>query len=108
MVAPEPYLSAYLAVVRWAILETRALAWGNDHLRNRLSRRRSALMADLQDAIHVIVELIPEWERCDEPALRRNFLQAFDEKWGRREESKGSLIAILDQHLLGAAKAEPP
>jgi hypothetical protein len=99
MVAPEPYLSAYLAVVRWAILETRALAWGNHSLRNRLSRRRAELMADLQDAIHVIVELIPEWERCDEPALRRNFLLAFDKKWGRQDESKGSLVAILDRHL---------
>ena len=86
MIAPEPYLSAYLEVARQAVLMTRSLGLENQYsLRKRISMKRSEQIADLQDAIHVVLELLNEWERCDEPALRR-FLEAYDEKWAAQEQ----------------------
>lgn len=82
MIAPEPYLSAYLHVVQRAVLTSRLLARENQGFFNRLfSGRRQEQIADLQDAIHVVLELLPNWERCDEDALRKTYLEAFDTKW---------------------------
>jgi hypothetical protein len=86
MIAPEPYLSAYLEVIRTAVIYTRHLALGNNKsIWRRISKKQSEQMADLQDAIHVVVELLNEWERCDEVALRENYLRAYDRKWVKQE-----------------------
>ena len=103
-VAPLPYLSAYLEVIRVAAVEARFLA----HLsqlrpwwqRLRGDARTLAQVADLMDAIHVIPELLDEWERCDEPALRRNFLLAYDQKWARPDsptERRVSLVGVFER-----------
>lgn len=103
MIAPEPYLSAYLEVTRRVILHTRSMAWENSRsLTRRVSRKRAEQMADLQDAVHIVVELLNDWERCDEPALRRNFLEAYDEKWVKTE-SDFSLLRIFNTVLLGSS-----
>ncbi len=81
MIAPEPYLAAYLEVMRRAIVQTRALALKASSLQGEQLALALEQMADLQDAIHVIAELLNEWEHCDEGALRENFLGGYDRKW---------------------------
>jgi hypothetical protein len=99
MITPEPYLSAYLEVSKSAITYTRSIALENTHsLTNRLSKKRSEQVADLQDAIHVVLELLNEWERCDEPALRKNYLESYDRKWGKNEDDF-SLLKIFNMVL---------
>jgi len=85
MITPEPYLSAYLETARRAVLQTRSLGLENSSsLLKRISRKRSEQIADLQDAIHVILELLNRWEECDEPELRK-FLEAYDRRWAIEE-----------------------
>lgn len=78
-------LSAYLAVVREAIVYARTI-----------SRKVAAQeqIHDLMDAIHVIPELINDWERCDESGLRR-FLVTYDKKWSK-SPSDLSLVRIFE------------
>ena len=99
MIAPEPYLTAYLEVSKLAITYTRSIALENTNsLRSRLSKKRSEQIADLQDAIHVVLELLNEWERCDEPALRKNYLESYDRKWVKKEDDF-SLLKIFNKVL---------
>ena len=85
MIAPEPYLNAYLETARRAVLQTRSLGLENrSSLLKRVSRKRSEQIADLQDAIHVILELLNKWEECDEPGLRK-YLETYDGKWVSEE-----------------------
>lgn len=87
MIAPEPFLSAYLQVARQAVLHTRRMSLENkESFAKRLSGKRAAQIADLQDAIHVVLELLNDWERCDEPALRA-YLENYDKKWMTNESS---------------------
>jgi hypothetical protein len=74
-VAPEPYLSAYLAVLHHAALAGRHWAWANEP---------NEKLADLMDAIHNVPDLLNRWEECDEPCLRSDLLR-FDQKWARSE-----------------------
>jgi len=81
MIAPEPYLSAYLATCRVAVIHSRYLALENVHATSEPdSQKRAQQIADLLDAIHVVLELLNEWERCEEPVLRA-FLERYDDKW---------------------------
>ena len=66
--APEPYLSACLAVLQRAILFTRSNP--DDHEQ----------VADVMSAVQKLPDLIQHWETCDEASLRR-FFQACDAKW---------------------------
>jgi hypothetical protein len=72
-VAPEPYLTACMMVLREATLACRMEGWSGvvsaEHL------------ADLMDAIHNIPDLVQHWERCDVELLRSAFLQAYETKW---------------------------
>ena len=93
MIAPEPYLSAYLEVAHAAVVHTRHLALESVKSACALaSRERAQQIADLQDAIHVVLELLKEWERCDEPALR-TYLERYDERWVRSEDDL-SLVQV--------------
>jgi hypothetical protein len=91
-IAPEPYLSAYLEVMRETIISVRFLAWQDDN--SFISKREQ--IADLMDAIHVIPELLNEWERCDEPALKDHFLKGYDKKWAKKPNSF-SMMAVFNQ-----------
>ncbi|UXY16266.1 hypothetical protein N8I74_04395 [Chitiniphilus purpureus] len=97
MIAPEPYLTAYLAVVHRAIIASRSLAHRNQRIFPR--RREVAQIADLQDAIHVVVELLNDWARCDETALRADFLAAYDRKWAGSSACSLSLVKVLEEKL---------
>jgi hypothetical protein len=95
MIAPEPYLSAYLETARRAVLYTRSLGLENQNsLTKRISRKRSEQIADLQDAIHVVLELLNKWEHCDELALRK-YLESYDVKWAVNEDDF-SLLKIFN------------
>src|SRR5262245_5837122 len=72
-VAPEPYLSACLAVLDRAIITCRAGNWSADVPHEHT--------ADLMDAVHTIPWLIRNRERCDVAFLRTAFLQAYEQKW---------------------------
>jgi hypothetical protein len=74
-VAPEPFLSAYLAVLETATVAARNWAGGE------VSREQ---IADLMDAVHNIPRLLNRWEECDEPSLR-SALKQYDRKWARSE-----------------------
>lgn len=87
--APEPYLSACLAVIREAIIWCR---YGHWH--QRLSPEQTA---DLMDAIHNIPELMKNWERCDIEWLRSS-LQYYDRKWAHSQGP--SLLAIFDSAIM--------
>jgi hypothetical protein len=73
LIAPEPYLSACMSVVRLAVLHARRMGWSGqvqpDHL------------ADLMDAIHNVPELVQNWETCDVDFMREGFFRAYDRKW---------------------------
>jgi len=101
-VAPQPLLAAYLAVVRAATIYARSYGWRGQNIDN--TRERDELfeqISDLMDAVHVIPELLDDWDRCDEPALRRNFLEAYDQKW----KDKGpSLIRIFEEAFEKASR----
>ena len=71
--APEPYLSACLAVLDRAIIYSRA--W------NGSAKFPNEHTADLMDAIHNIPSLLQNWEKCDVELLRTAFLKAYEQKW---------------------------
>lgn len=96
-IAPEPYLSAYLNVMCATISLARYLAWGKGN---------NEQIADLMDAIHVIPELLNEWERCDEPALRATFLAAYDKKWAQ-EPNSFSMMDTFNQ-VYSRVQADKP
>ena len=73
MIAPEPYLSACMSVVRLAVLHARRMGWSGEVQPDQL--------ADLMDAIHNIPELVQNWETCDVQLMRESFLRAYDSKW---------------------------
>ncbi|MBE9608886.1 hypothetical protein [Chitinilyticum piscinae] len=88
---------AWFKVVQLAVTASRSLAWQGQRAQSEEERLYCLeQIADLQDAIHVIVELLPEWERCDEKALRATFLEAYDQRWGH--VPPGSLCEELDRH----------
>jgi hypothetical protein len=76
--APEPYLSACLEVLRKATIHARLIGYaGHDA---GLTSTQSDCLADLMDAVHNVPDLLKRWEECDERLLR-SFLEAFDQKW---------------------------
>ncbi|HEY3804791.1 MAG TPA: hypothetical protein VGL61_19390 [Kofleriaceae bacterium] len=79
--APEPYLSACLEVLRHAIIQARFIA-----------AERSERLSDLLDAVHNIPDLIQRWEQCD-VRLLESFLEAFDDKW--QGELRDTYVAAL-------------
>jgi hypothetical protein len=86
-VAPEPYLSACLAVLDRAIIHCRAASWSPERV------------ADLMDAVHNIPWLIQNWERCDIDFLRTSFLQAYERKW--LDKGGLALCRIFDDVVAG-------
>lgn len=90
MVAPEPYLSACLQVLRYSILYCRFRAWSNECSADHI--------ADLMDAVHNIPDLIVKWEHCDIDLLRK-YLRSYDEKWLGR--GGAGLCAIFDKRRVG-------
>ncbi|MCX9158604.1 hypothetical protein OPU71_21025 [Niveibacterium sp. 24ML] len=104
MIAPEPYLSAYLHLVHRAVLVSRQLARASMGLPRRLFARESiAQVADLQDAIHVVTELLANWEGCHEEKLRSTYLAAFDKKWSANPPLGLLLLPTLRERLPSAA-----
>ncbi len=87
-VAPEPYLSACLNVLQYAILQCRIYAWSNE-----ISAEH---VADLMDAVHNIPTLIRHWETCDVELLREEFLR-YEQKW--RDRGGSALCKIFDDGL---------
>ncbi len=84
-VAPEPFLTGYLSVLRNAILMARN--WAGADVRNEK-------LADLMDAVHNIPELLNRWEECDEPSLR-SALKHYDARWAASDREM-SLCRLLD------------
>ncbi len=72
-IAPEPYLSACLTVLRDAILACRFAAWHCGWSPEQV--------ADLMDAIHNIPEHIQKWDKWTVEFLRA-CLRGYDDKWG--------------------------
>jgi hypothetical protein len=83
--APEPFLSAFLAVLRNATFYIRNWAVG-EILPEKLG--------DLMDAVHHIPELLNRWEDCDEPSLR-SALESYDKRWVQWHGDL-SLINVLE------------
>ncbi|MBL0215086.1 MAG: hypothetical protein IPQ07_14510 [Myxococcales bacterium] len=78
MLAPEPYLSACLEVLRQATIRARFIAYGGHQ--EGLTSEQADCLADLMDAVHNIPELLTRWEDCNE-ALLQGMLEDFDRKW---------------------------
>ncbi|KAF0812688.1 hypothetical protein IGB42_02980 [Andreprevotia sp. IGB-42] len=99
MLPSEPYQRGYLAVMHAAIIHTRHIAGACSLSDSPPERMAQCLqqVADLQDAIHVVAELINQWERCDERALRATYLERYDEKWAATDGF--SLVRVLTQAL---------
>lgn len=93
-VAPEPYLSACMAVMQRATLTSRAWGWSGTVSAEHL--------ADLMDAIHNIPQLVQHWELCDVEFLRTSFLQSYDRKWSGRG---GLGLCELVDHLVDSQEA---
>jgi len=93
--APEPFLSAYLSVVRETIVFARYLSLKNLKFTNRINKSNSEQISDLLDAIHVIPELINNWDKCNESNLR-NYLKQYDLKW-HNKKNKFSMIEIFEE-----------
>jgi hypothetical protein len=81
MLAPEPHLTACLAVLSHATIHARLIAWGGEA--SGLTARQSSQIADIMDAVHNIPQLLQRWEDCDQ-ALLRAMLHDLDAKWGLR------------------------
>lgn len=113
--APEPYLTACLEVLKHAAIHARLIAYGGHS--GGLAAEKSDCLADLMDAVHNLPHLLQHWEKCDERLLRL-FLEEFDEKW-KGHTSAGLLATYLrlvergpdqrdnasssDAHRIGAA-----
>lgn len=95
-VAPQPFLTAYLEVVRETISHARSLAYGGKGQGKNVDVLEQ--IGDLLDAIHVIPELLDEWERCDEESLRKTYLQTYDKKWVRNE-TDFSMLKIYNKNI---------
>lgn len=78
VLAPGPYLSACLEVLRQATIHARLVGYGGHN--GGLTAEKSDCLADLMDAVHNLPDLLQNWEKCDEQLLRL-VLQEFDEKW---------------------------
>jgi hypothetical protein len=91
--APEPLLSAYLAVLRDATIYARNWAAGDVS---------PGKLGDLMDAIHNIPELLNRWEDCDEPSLR-SALESYDKRW---IEWEGDL-SLMNVFKTVVAKGKP-
>lgn len=94
---PEPILSCYLAVLQQALVYGRAFA---------LEGRPHQQIADLLDAVHVIPELLTEWERCDERGLFR-FLEEYDRKYAIAENDF-SLTKVFQSSYGNRTYPPPP
>ena len=79
-VAPEPYLSAYIEILRMTTLTVRQWGWGN-HV-------TSEHLADLMDAVHVIPDFVQHWEKCDVDDLRNRYLMPYEQKWAGQDGLK--------------------
>ena len=100
--APEPFHSACLEVIFYAVLDARVLAWGNFRLRQRLSKKRQEQIADLMDMIHNIPRLMNDWERCDQAWLRAS-LEAYDSQW---KDSPRKFARLYDDCLRKFAESK--
>ena len=91
MIAPEPYLSACMAVVCRALLHARLMGYSGTV--------DAAQLADLMDAVHNIPDLVRNWECCDIEYMRTAFLKAYDDKGNGRGGL--DLCGIFDQAVAG-------
>jgi hypothetical protein len=89
-VAPEPYLSACMAVLYRSAIFCRVWGWSGEVSAEHL--------ADLMDAIHNIPELVRHWERCDVELLR-GMLGDYECKWAGRGGL--ALLQIFDGIVAG-------
>jgi len=87
-VAPEPYHTACLEVMKRAILSCRMWGWSDDV--------DAAHLADLMDAIHNIPYLVQNWEFCDIEFLR-SFFEEYEKKW--LDKGGLTLCQIFDDHM---------
>ena len=94
-IAPEPFRTACLEVLRYATLEARALAWG---------KKEPEQIAALMDAVHNIPHFLANWERCDQKLLR-DFLLEYDDKWCQAGGIR--LAEVYDDNLSGAPPSKP-
>lgn len=78
-VAPQPYLSACLRVLEYAIIEARSLGWAAGE--GTMAKQGVEQVTGLMDAVHNLPHLIEHWERVDQQWLR-NDLRHYDERWG--------------------------
>lgn len=98
MIAPEPYFSAYLKIIELAVSRSRFLSYeASNSFAKRLINRNNEEIGDLQDMITVMVELLDEWERCDESGLRCR-IKSFDDKWSHLYRNKTFMI-LFDEEL---------
>lgn len=91
MIAPEPYLTACLAIVQTAILACRAGLRSGD-----LSPAR---VADMPDRVHNVPELIQDWEAVDLDQLAAE-LRGCDTPW-----TGGQLLSIFERALKEPARS---
>jgi hypothetical protein len=89
-IAPEPYLSACMAVLCRSALASRMWGWSGEVSPEHL--------ADLMDAIHNIPELVRHWELCDLQLLRGT-LGDYDRKWAGRGGI--ALLQVFDGTVAG-------
>jgi hypothetical protein len=68
MLAPEPYLSAYLEVLHFAAVHARLLGLNGE--KTGLSPEQSSCVAALMDAVHNIPHLLHRWEPRKEGWIR--------------------------------------
>ena len=88
-IAPEPYLTACMAVMREAILWARQAGYRKNVVPEQLG--------DLMDAIHNIPHHAQHWETCDVELLRSSFLGVYERRWGNR--GGPLLLSIFDQSI---------
>jgi hypothetical protein len=83
MLAPDAQFAVYSLVLQQTILTTRKIAKIASASSASSEEKQLALeqIFDLQDAIHIVIECLNQWERCDEQALHATFFAAYDKKW---------------------------
>ena len=95
--APEPYLSACLAVLYRATVEARFIGYAGHQA--GLGTDTGERLADLMDAVHNIPGLLQSWSTCDEDLLR-GMLRDYDSKW---RDATGVLLLETYEHALTGA-----
>lgn len=98
--APEPYLSACLETVYFAVTQARHM--GVTGRRSGIAVGDAARLDELMDAIHNLPRLVRRWENVDEERIRA-VLADFDAKWA--QVTSFELLPIYQRALLGVEDA---